>query len=102
MNEFIQKMVGMGGMTDQVIATDLLTSVKSGVKMLSFAVTEAATDEVRAALTEQLHHAIDLHEQVTDYMISKGYYHPYNLQEQIHVDVNTAQTALNIPLPSSD
>ncbi|WP_018664942.1 spore coat protein [Heyndrickxia acidiproducens] len=99
MNNVIQNLIGLGGMSDQVIATDLLTSVKSGIKMLSFAVTEAATDEVRAALTQQLHNAIDFHGQITDFMIEKGYYHPYQLQEQLNTDMQAAQTALKLPLP---
>jgi similar to spore coat protein len=96
MNEFIQNITGMGGITDQVIATDLLIAAKSGVKMHSFAVTEAATPELRGVLTEHLNNAISFHDQVTDYMISKGFYHPYNIQEQINADVSTSQTALNM------
>lgn len=99
MNQFIQNMTGMGDMTDQVIATDLLIAAKSAVKMYSFAVTETATPEVRTALHTQLNNAINMHEQVTDFLVSKGYYHPYNMNEQLNVDVSTAQTALNIPQP---
>ncbi|CAH0346626.1 spore coat protein [Bacillus sp. CECT 9360] len=97
MNEFIQNITGMGNITDQVIATDLLNGAKSGVKMHSFAVTETATPELRAVLTEHLNNAINFHEQVVDYMVAKGFYHPYNMNEQINVDVTTAQIALNIP-----
>ncbi|RFU61624.1 spore coat protein [Peribacillus glennii] len=99
MNEIIQNITGMGDMTDQVIATDLLIAAKSAVKMYSFAVTETATPEVRAALHSQLNTAINMHEQVTDYMISKGFYHPYNMNEQLKVDLTTSQTALNLPQP---
>lgn len=99
MNQFIQNMTGMGDMTDQVIATDLLIAAKSAVKMYSFAVTETATPEVRTALHTQLNNAINMHEQVTDFMVSKGYYHPYNMNDQLNVDITAAQTALNMPQP---
>ncbi|PLT34121.1 spore coat protein [Bacillus sp. V5-8f] len=99
MNEIIQNMTGMGDMSDQVIATDLLIAAKSAVKMYSFAVTEAATPELRTTLHSQLNNAINMHEQVTDYMIAKGYYHPYNFNEQIKIDLTTSQTALNLPQP---
>ncbi|MDQ0219092.1 spore coat protein [Peribacillus cavernae] len=98
MNEVNQNMTGMGNITDQVIATDLLNSAKSGVKMHSVAATEAATPELRAVLIEHLNNAINFHEQVTNYMVSKGYYHPYNMNEQINVDITNAQTALNLPM----
>ncbi|WP_328230136.1 spore coat protein [Weizmannia sp. CD-2023] len=54
MNGFLQNIIGMGDMSDSIIASDLLISTKSGVKMLAFAVTEAATAEARAALSAQL------------------------------------------------
>lgn len=96
MNNIIQNLVGLGDVTDQVIATDLLVSVKAGIRMHAFAVTEAATPEVRAVLMESLENALSLHDQITEYMISNGYYHPYNMEEQIKVDVQTAKTALSI------
>lgn len=96
MNQLIQNMMGMGGITDQVIATDLLISAKSGVHNYAVAITEAATPELRAALKEQLFAAIDTHEAVSNYMAAKGYYYPHNLGEQLHVDLTTADTALNL------
>lgn len=96
MNQIIQNITGMGALTDQVVATDLLVTAKSGIKNYSVAITEASTPEVRATLQQHLNEAINLHEQITNYMINKGYYHPYNIQEQIAVDQQAAQTALNL------
>jgi similar to spore coat protein len=96
MNQFLQNMMGMGGITDQVIATDLLISVKSGVHNYAVAITEAATPELRAALKEQLFAAIDTHEAVSNYMVAKGFYHPHNLGEQLNVDLTVTDTALNL------
>lgn len=96
MNQLIQNMMGMGGMTDQVIATDFLISAKSGVRNYTVAITEAATPELREELREQLRTAIETHEKITNYMISKGFYHPHDLSEQLQVDLNVANTALNL------
>jgi similar to spore coat protein len=96
MNQFIQNIMGMGGITDQVIATDLLIAAKSGVHNYAVAITEAATPELRAALKEQLFAAIDTHEAISNYMVARGFYHPYNLWEQLNVDLTTTDTALNL------
>lgn len=96
MNQFIQNMVGMGGMTDQVIVTDFLMSAKAGIRNYTIAITEAATPELRAVLREHLQAAIQTHENITSYMMSKGYYHPNNLSEQLQVDLTASQTATNL------
>jgi similar to spore coat protein len=97
MTGIIQNMAGMGGMTDQVIATDLLVSAKTGIKNYAVALTEAATPEVRDSLKVQLNTAIETHEKITSYMVSKGYYHPANMSEQLAVDMKATQAALNLP-----
>ncbi|TCN21164.1 spore coat protein [Mesobacillus foraminis] len=96
MNQFIQNMVGMGGMTDQIIATDFLMSAKAGIRNYTIAITEAATPELRTVLREHLQAAILTHENITNYMMSKGYYHPHNLSEQLQVDLTASQTATNL------
>ena len=97
MNQMIQNMTGMGAMTDQVIATDFLLAAKTGVKNLALAITETSTPEVRVTLKQYLNDAIETHEQISKYMIDKGYYHPNNLSEQLNVDLTAAQAALNLP-----
>jgi len=96
MINFLQNLAGMGGMTDQVIATDFLISTKSGIRNLAFAITETKTPELKAALREQLRVTVERHEEISNYMIAKGYYHPHDLSEQLQVDLNTANTALNL------
>ncbi|MXQ54418.1 spore coat protein [Shimazuella alba] len=95
MNEFFKSVLGMGDITDEVIASDLLISAKSGVRNYAFALTETATPEVRAALQLQFSAAMDLHEKVSNYMIENGYYHPQNMNEQLQLDSQNAQVALN-------
>ncbi|HBV88822.1 MAG TPA: spore coat protein [Desulfosporosinus sp.] len=96
---FIQDMIGMGDMTEQVIATDFLISAKTGVINYAMAISETATPEVRDILRRQLDVAIDTHEKVTSYMMKNGYYHVKDPQEQIRVDNQAAETVLAIPKP---
>lgn len=96
MNQLIQNIMGMGGLTDQVIATDFLISAKAAVRNYSVAITETATPELKAALREQLNDAIATHEKITNYMMAKGFYHPHNLSEQLQLDLSVADTAVNL------
>lgn len=96
MTNLLQNLAGMGGMTDQVIATDFLISAKAAVKNYAFAITETATPELREALRKQLFTAIETHEKISRYMISKGYYHPRDLKEQLQVDLNASESALKL------
>jgi similar to spore coat protein len=96
MTNMIQKIAGMGGMTDQVIATDFLISAKSAVRNLSFALTESVTPDVREVLRHQLSYAIEAHEKISQYMMDKGYYHPSNLDEQLEVELKASKAALKL------
>ncbi|MFP7297486.1 spore coat protein [Neobacillus niacini] len=96
MNQLIQNLMGMGGMTDQVIATDFLISAKAGVRNYAVAITETGTPELKAALREQLNDAIRTHERITNYMVAKGFYHPHDLSEQLQVDLTITDTALKL------
>jgi similar to spore coat protein len=96
MNSIIETLTGMDKMTDQVIATDLLIAAKSAVRNYSIALTETTSQEVRTILRKQLNDAITSHETISNYMIKKGYYNAYNLQEQYKVDMQTTETALSL------
>jgi similar to spore coat protein len=96
MNQLIQNLMGMGGMTDQVIATDFLISAKAGVRNYAVAITETGTPALKAALREQLNTAIATHEKITNYMIARGFYHPHDLTEQLQVDLTITDTALKL------
>ena len=97
MNSIIEHLTGMNTLSDQVIAMDLLMACKTGIKMYALAATESATPEVKATFEKHLHEAIGTHAKVTEYMMQRGFYHPYNIQEQIQLDQSNVQTALNIP-----
>lgn len=96
MNGLIESLTGMSKMTDQVIATDFLISAKSGVQNYAVAITETTSPEVRVILKKQLQDAIATHEKILNYMMKKGYYNAYDMQEQYKVDMKTTDTALNL------
>jgi similar to spore coat protein len=97
MNPILEHIVGLSTLTDEVVAMDFLLNAKSGVRNYAMAVTECATPEIKAVLTKQLDEAITTHEKISSYMIQQGWYHPYNVNEQIQLDLQNIQTAINIP-----
>lgn len=97
MNGMIEALLGLDTMTDQVIALDLLNSAKSGIKLYAVACTESSTPEAKAILIKHLHEAIDTHARVTEYMMERGWYRPYALNEQIQLDMKNAETAAGLP-----
>lgn len=97
MNSIIERLMGLDTLTDQTIAMDMLVSAKSGIINYAMAATEAATPELRETFVRHLFEAIDTHEKLTVYMMQHGFYHPYNLPEQLKLDQKNAQTALSIP-----
>ncbi|UFJ42021.1 spore coat protein [Brevibacillus humidisoli] len=96
MNTVVENLTGMNVMTDQVIATDLLFAAKSGIRNYAVAITETASPEVRATLRKHLEDGIAYHEKVTNYMVEKGWYHPYNPQQQLDLVLKSADTALHV------
>ncbi|MUG45948.1 spore coat protein [Paenibacillus woosongensis] len=97
MNTIMKNMTGMNAMTDQVIASDLLIAAKSGIKNYAAALSEAATPEVRNVLCDQLSKAVNLHEQIFNYMKDNGYYNAYDPDQQIQMDIQNVDKALNMP-----
>ncbi|HHU55390.1 MAG TPA: spore coat protein [Acholeplasmataceae bacterium] len=83
-------------LTEQVIATDMLIASKSAILNYASALVETHTKEVRNVLKKQLANAISYHEKLSDYMISNGYYHVENINEQITMDINNANRSLDI------
>lgn len=96
MNAIVEALTGMNKLTDQVIATDFLASVKSIVITYSIAITETTSPQVRCVLRKQLEDAIKTHEAISDYMMKRGYYHAFDLREQYKVDMQVAKTALTL------
>lgn len=97
MNAILEYLTGMNKLTDQVIATDFLITAKSGVRNYAMAITETASPDIRTMLTNQLKDAIDTHERIVAYMMDRGWYHPWDVEEQLRLDRQNIQTALNVP-----
>ena len=97
MNPIFEHLTGMSVLTVWVVAMDLLIAAKSGVHNYVMAITETQDPEMKSTLTRHLEKAIDLHVQISDFMMKKGWYHPWNVQEQLQLDLQTMQTALKLP-----
>lgn len=97
MNPILETLTGTAALTDEIIASDLLISSKTGVWNYANAIAETTSPDVLAVLRKHLQEAIRAHQQVTAYMVDQGWYHPYNPPEQIQLDVRNAEIALNLP-----
>ncbi|KZE71461.1 MULTISPECIES: spore coat protein [Paenibacillus] len=95
MSSFTENMNSTNPMTDQVIAADLLIAAKSGIKNYAAALTESTSPEVRNVLCDQLSKAVNLHEQIFNYMKDNGYYNAYDPDQQIQMDIQNADKALS-------
>ncbi|WP_103107280.1 spore coat protein [Brevibacillus reuszeri] len=87
--------LNMPELADMTFAMDFLIRAKEGVRNTAVALTETVTPEARAVLRKQLHQAISLHQEIAQLMISKKWFHPYELNEQYQLDqlsaINTIQ-----------
>ncbi|GAA4702589.1 spore coat protein [Brevibacillus fulvus] len=92
----VSNAIGMPKLIDSAVALDFLLAVKNSVRTCAFALTETATAEVRTVLEAQLEKAIDLHDELTQLMINKGWLHPIDLSKQFTLDFTSAQTAAKI------
>jgi similar to spore coat protein len=95
LHKILETLTGTDTLTDEVIAMDCLFAAKSAVRMTAAAITEATTYEVRTLLQKQLDDAIGIHEAISNYMKNNGWYHPYDVNQQIRHDLENAQTSLN-------
>jgi similar to spore coat protein len=92
----VENSEGMPGLIDSTIALDFLVGVKSGIRNCAFAITETANLEARRVLTSLLDDEIELHAEVSQLMIDKGWLHPYKVNEQFQLDKISSMTALQI------
>jgi spore coat protein CotF len=87
---------GMPDLADSAFAMDFLLMVKSGIRNYGFAITETSNQELRMALRRQLEAAIELHGELSDLMMKKGWLHPYDVNKQFPIDIKAAETAVQI------
>lgn len=98
MEDFLdpQNAVGMPEQADSLFALDFLLTAKTGVRNCAVALTEAATPEARAVIHNQLNEALQLHEEISALMMEKGWFHPYNVDHQFHMDLKASKTTVQI------
>ncbi|WP_160686743.1 spore coat protein [Clostridium sp. C2-6-12] len=92
----IRNAEGMPKLVDASMSLALLLNSKSVVRNCAIALTEAATPEVRYLFEKQLEEAITTHEEISNLMIKKGWFHPINLSKQFQMDLEASETAAQI------
>ncbi|MGG3771915.1 spore coat protein [Heyndrickxia faecalis] len=92
----IENAEGMPEMADSAVALEFLMSIKTGIRNAAAAITESRTTAVRAAFRKQLAEGLSLHEEVSNFMMQKGWLHPYNVDDQYRLDMKSADMALMI------
>lgn len=88
--------LNMPEMADMTFATDFLMRAKEGVRNTAIALTETVTPDVRVLLRSQLKQGIALHQEITELMIRKKWFHPYELNEQYKLDQLSANNTVMI------
>lgn len=96
MTNIIQDVAGAAHMTEKDIVTELLLTGKNVLMKYVSAIGETTSPLVRDILKRHLNETIDTHGQMTDYAISKGYYHPFNPSQQFKDDLKDAFLALDM------
>lgn len=83
--------------TDQVVASELLNTLKASIKNQALALTEVATSDIRDMLMHHLNDTVYAHGKITDLMIQRGWYQAYNPGAQVQADIkNATQTLHNV------
>ncbi|RJX37143.1 spore coat protein [Paenibacillus pinisoli] len=86
----------MPELADMTLAMDFLIRAKEGVRNTAVALTETVAPDARALLRNQLRQAIALHQEITELMIRKKWFHPYELKEQYKLDMLSANNTVKI------
>jgi len=86
----------MPELADTTLAMDLLIRAKEGVRNIAVALTEAASPDVQILLRNQLMQGIAMHQEITELMINKKWFHPYELSEQYKLDQLSANNTIMI------
>jgi spore coat protein CotF len=88
--------LNMPEMADMTFAMDFLLRAKEGVRNLSIALTETASPDVRALLHTHLKQGIVMHQEISELMMRKKWFHPYELNEQYQLDQLSAKNTVMI------
>lgn len=86
-----------GAQQDKIIAFDMLKDSKYCITGLTRAATEAANPQLRQFISSSLDECVQEHFRLADLMVSKGWYYPSDIQQQIQADLTMAsQVTQNI------
>lgn len=88
--------LNMPEMADMTFAMDFLIRAKEGVRNTAIALTETVSPDARAFLRSQLKQGIAMHQEITDLMIRKKWFHPYELKEQYQLEQLSANNTAMI------
>lgn len=88
--------LNMPEMADMTLAVDFMMRAKEGVRNTAIALTETVSPEARDLLRKQLRQGIMLHQEISDLMIRKKWFHPYELNEQYKLDQLAAKNTIMI------
>lgn len=88
--------LNMPEIADMTLAMDFLVRVKEGVRNTAVALTETASPDARVLLRNQLRQGLALHKELTQLMLSKKWFHPYELCEQYKLDQLSAKNTVMI------
>lgn len=83
-------------LADTTFAMDFLLRAKEGVRNTAVALTETASPNLRAVLRRQLTQGIAMHQEISELMINKKWFHPYELNEQYQLDQLSAKNTIMI------
>jgi spore coat protein CotF len=92
----IRNAEGMPKLIDANMSLAFLLNSKNSIRNLCIALSETASPEVRKTLRDQLNKAINLHEEISEMMIAKGWFHPVELDRQFRMDVESSATMSQI------
>jgi spore coat protein CotF len=88
--------LNMPEMADMTFAMDFLIRTKNGVRNTAVSLTETISPDARTLLRAQLHQSLALHQEITELMVRKKWFHPYELEEQYKLDQLSADNTVEI------
>lgn len=83
-------------LADTTFAMDFLIRAKEAVRNTAIALTETSSPDLRAALRKQLRQGIEMHQEISDLMIRKKWFHPHDMSEQYKLDQLSANNTIMI------
>ncbi len=91
MGQRLRELAGMGGLNDEMIATDFLIASKDSIQNYAKALAETVSPEVQSVLKRHLNAAIGTHAAITEYMLERGFYKAYDPAAQFNMDIEAAK-----------